>query len=121
MDTALEGPNDFDLPWLLAAFFAGPAGWVFTQGAGYAIVKPACAGGSPFVLALIALVGLVAAGTGAWFAWRRASSLRAIAVDNGGRDIDRSYFLAAVATGMNVLIMLLIITTVSSQLWNRCE
>jgi hypothetical protein len=121
MDTTLEGTNDLDLAWLLAAFAAGPAGWVLTQGAGYAIVKPACAGESAFVLGIVALIGLMAAGAGAWLAWRRLSSLRPIAVESGGRDIDRSYFLAAVATGMNTLIALLIITTMASQLWARCE
>jgi hypothetical protein len=121
MDTTLQGTNDIDLAWLLAAFAAGPAGWALTQGAGYAIVKPACASQSGFLLGIIALIGLMAAGAGAWLAWRRLSSLRAVAVENGGRDIDRSYFLAAVATGMNMLIALLIITTMASQLWSRCE
>ena len=121
MDTTLEGTNELDITWLLAALAAGPAGWVFTQGAGYAIVKPACAGGSPLLLGLIALVGLIAAVAGAWLGWRRLSALRAIAADSGGRDVDRSYFLAAVGVGMNALIALLIITTVASQLWGRCE
>jgi hypothetical protein len=49
------------------------------------------------------------------------SSLRAIALDSGGRDIDRSYFLAVLAAGLNTLVALLIITTVASQLWGRCE
>jgi hypothetical protein len=121
MDTTVRGTNDLDLAWLLAAFLAGPAGWAFTQGAGYASVKPACAGGSPFVLGLIALVGLSAAVSGAWLAWRRSSSLREVAVESGGRDIDRSYFLAAIAAGMNTLIALLILTTLVAQLWGRCE
>jgi hypothetical protein len=121
MDTTLEGTNDLDLAWLLAAFLAGPAGWALTQGVGYAIVKPACAGGSPFLLGLIAFVGLVVSGAGAWLAWRRSSSLRAVAVDSGGREIDRSYFLAVIAAGLNTLIALLILTTLTSQLWSRCE
>ena len=121
MDTTLEGTNDLDLAWLLGTLAAGPAGWVFTQGAGYAIVKPACAGGSPFLLGLIALVGLMTSSAGAWLAWRRASSLRAVAADSGGLDVDRSYFLAAVAAGLNTLIALLIVTTLTAQLWGRCE
>ena len=121
MDTTLEGTNDFDLAWLLAAFLAAPVAWFFTQGAGYVAVKPACAGGNPFVLGLIGLVGLITACAAAWFAWRRLSSLRAIDVDSGGRDSDRSYFLAVLAAGLNTLIALLILTTVTSQLWGRCE
>jgi hypothetical protein len=121
MDTTLKGTNDLDLAWLMAALFAGPAGWVLTQGAGYAVVKPACAGGNPFLLGAIALVGLVIASAGAWLGWRRSASLRAVATDNGGHDIDRSYFIAVVATGLDVLIALLIVTTALSQLWGRCE
>jgi len=121
VDTTLEGTNDLDAAWLVAACFAGPAGWAFTQGAGYAVVKPVCAGGNPYVLGLIALVGLMVTGAGAWLAWRRSSSLRAVAVDNGGRDIDRSHFLAMIAVALNALIALLIITTLASQLWSRCE
>ena len=121
MDATIERTNDRDLAWLMVAWMAGPAGWVFTEGAGYASVKPLCAGGNPFVLGLIALVGLVVCGAGAWLAWRRLSSLRLVATDSGGRDIDRSYFIAMLAAGLNVLIALLIVTTVVSQLWSRCE
>jgi len=121
MDTTLDRTNHLDLMWLIVALFAGPAGWVITQGAGYAAVKPVCAGGNPLVLGLIALVGLAVAGAGASLAWRRMSSLRRVASDSGGRDVDRSYFIAAVATGLDVLIALLIITTLASQLWSRCE
>jgi hypothetical protein len=109
MDSTLDRTNDADLAWLIAAFLAGPLGWVVTQGAGYAAVK------------LIALVGVLVCGAGAWLAWRRMFSLRPVAMDDGPRDIDRSYFIAVVAAGFNVLIALLIVTTVTSQLWGRCE
>jgi hypothetical protein len=121
MDSTLDRTNDADLAWLIAAFLAGPLGWVVTQGAGYAAVKPVCAGGHPLTLGLIALVGLLVCGAGAWLAWRRMFSLRPVAMDDGPRDIDRSYFIAVVAAGFNVLIALLIVTTVTSQLWGRCE
>jgi hypothetical protein len=121
MDTTLEGTNDLDLVRLIAACMAGPAGWIFTQGAGYAVVKPVCAGGNPFVLGLIALVGFSLAAAGAFFAWKRTSSLHAVAIDDGGRDVDRSFFLAAIGVGLNTLIALLIVTTLVSQLWGRCE
>jgi hypothetical protein len=121
MDTSLDTTNDLDLAWLIAALFAGPAGWAFAQGAGYAAVKPACAGGNVLLLGLIAVVGFIAAAGGAWLAWQRSSSLRPVAHDNGGRDIDQSHFLARLAMGLNVLIALLIVTTLTSQLWSRCE
>jgi hypothetical protein len=121
MDTTIDRTNDRDLTWLIAAFLAGPLGWIVTQGAGYAAVKPVCAGGYPLSLGLIALAGFVVCGAGAWLAWRRMLSLQPIAIDDGPRDVDRSYFIAVVAAGFNVLIGLLILTTVTSQLWGRCE
>ena len=121
MDTSLDRTNDLDLVWLIAAFTAGPLAWAFTEGVGYAAVKPGCAGGSPLVLGLIAFGGLIVCGAGGWLAWRRMVSLQPVAKDEGPNDVDRSYFIAVVATGFNVLIALLIVTTVASQLWNRCE
>jgi hypothetical protein len=121
MDTTLDRTNDLDLAWLIAAFLAGPFGWIVTQGAGYAAVKPVCAAGHPLTLGLIALAGLIVSGAGAWLAWRRTSSLQPVAIDDGPRDVDRSYFIAVLATGFNVLIALLIVTTAASQLWNRCD
>jgi hypothetical protein len=121
MDTTIDRTNDLDLAWLIAAFLAGPLGWAFTEGAGYAAVKPVCAGGTPAVLGLIGLAGLMICVGGMWLAWRRMSSLGAVASDSGGRDIDRSYFIAAVATGFNLLVALLIVTTLASQLFGQCE
>jgi hypothetical protein len=120
-DTTIDRTDDRDLAWLITAVLAGPSGWALTQGAGYAAVKPVCAGGDPFVLGLVALVALVASAAGGWFAWRRLSALRSVAADSGARDVDRSFFIAAVATGMNLLIALLTVTTVASQLLGRCE
>ena len=121
MDTSLDQTNNLDLAWLIAAFMAGPLAWAFTEGAGYAAVKPVCAGGSPIVLGLIALAGFLVSAAGAWLGWRRMAALRPVSTDSGSTDVDRSHFIAVVATGLNVLIALLILTTVTSQLWNRCE
>jgi hypothetical protein len=121
MDTTLHRRNELNLTWLILALFAGPAGWVFTQGVGYALVKPVCASGDAVLLGLIALVGLATAGAGAWLAWQQMWSLRRVALDSGRRAVDRSYFIAMVAAGLDVLIALLIVTTVAAQVWNRCE
>jgi len=121
MDTTADRTDDLDLAWLIAAFLAGPLAAALTEGAGYAAVKPVCAGGNPAVLALVAVAGLIVSGAGAWFAWRRMSALRAVARDDGDRDVDRSYFIAVVAAGLNVLVALFIITTLGSQLLSRCE
>lgn len=121
MDTTIESTNDLDLALLITALLAGPVAWAFTEGAGYAAVKPVCAGGAPIVLGAVAAVGLIITGAGAWLAWRRMSALRRTADAGGGRDVDRSYFIAALAVGLDLFIALLIITTVAMQLWSRCE
>jgi hypothetical protein len=121
MDTTVNRTNDLDLGLLIVSLLAGPAGWAIAEAVGYAAVKPVCAAGSPFVLGLIALVPLTAAGAGGWLARRRYISLRDVATESGGRDIDRSYFIAVVAAGLNALIALLIVTTMGSQLVSQCE
>jgi len=60
---------------------------------------------------------------GAWTAMRRCLlMLREGVTDDGARIIDRSYFVAIVAIGMNLLIAILIVTSVIPQfLLSPCE
>ncbi len=94
---------------LWAAMLAGPAAWTIDQGLGYAGVKPSCFGGSDMPLLLISALALAITAAGGWLAWRCFRSVRHAAED-GGRVVDRSYFMALVAIGFNVLIALLILT-----------
>ena len=90
------------------SFLAAPAAWALAEVISYALVKPACFGDATFVLTAIngAAFALVIAGA----LVGRACLVRAHGgSDDGGRDVDRSYFMAMVAIAFNVLVALLIV------------
>ena len=95
------------LLWM--AMLAGPAAWTFDQGLGYAGVKPSCFGGSDMPLLLISIAAFGIAAAGGWLAWWCLQRVRH-ATEDGGRVVDRSYFMALLALGFNLLIGLLILT-----------
>ena len=96
------------LALLWFAGLAGPAAVALNMGAGYALVKWACAGGHANVLTTIAVATLLLAVAGAWVGWTCRARLRG-ANEDGGRVIDRSYFVAITATGFALLNVLLIV------------
>jgi len=107
---------------LWMSFCAGPIAWLLNQGIGYAVMKPVCRSADVSALWLIGAFTLVLACLGAWIAARCLLMLRDGATDTGGRAIDRSYFVAIVAIGMNSLIAILIVTSVIPQfLLSPCE
>lgn len=95
------------LLWI--AMLAGPAAWTLDQGLGYAGVKPSCAGGSDLPLLLLSAVTVAMTAGGGWLAWHCFQRVRD-ASEDGGAVVDRSYFMALVAIGFNLLIALLIVT-----------
>ncbi len=106
---------------LWTSFFAGPAAWTLNQGIGYAVMKPVCRSADVSVLWLIGAFTFALACLGAWTAMRCLLMLRE-ATDDGARIIDRSYFVAIVAIGMNSLVAILIVTSVIPQfLLSPCE
>jgi len=111
------------LAWLWTSFFAGPAAWTLNQGVGYAVMKPVCRSADVSALWLIGAFTFALACLGAWTAMRRCLlMLREGVTDDGARIIDRSYFVAIVAIGMNSLIAILIVTSVIPQfLLSPCE
>jgi uncharacterized membrane protein len=96
------------LALLWFAILAGPAAVALNMGAGYALVKWACASGHSNVLTAIALGTLVLALTGAWAGWNCRARLRG-ADERGGRIVDRSYFVAVIAVGFALINALLIV------------
>lgn len=90
------------------AVLAGPVAAALNMGAGYALVKWACASGGAFVLTTVSLAMLILALSGAWAGWTCRSRLRD-ANEHGGRIVDRSYFVAIVAIGVALLNALLIV------------
>ena len=96
------------LALLWFAMLAGPAAVALNMGAGYALVKWACAGGHGQILTAIALATLALALAGAWVGWSCRERLRG-ANEQGGLIVDRSYFVAITATGFALLNALLIV------------
>jgi hypothetical protein len=94
------------LALLSFAMFAGPTAVALNIGAGYALVKWACATGHTYVLTTIALFTLALSLCGAWVGWvcrvRAASAC-------GNPIADRSYFVASVGVGLSLLSALVIV------------
>jgi hypothetical protein len=61
---------------------------------------------------VIAAAALALTAWGAWLGWTCLVKLRGAATDEGGRAIDRSYFMAVVAIGLDALLALWIVATV---------
>ncbi len=105
-----------------AALFAGPVAWAINQGFGYAVMKRVCVGADVYVLWLIALGALAVALGGVWTAWICLRRLRAVATDEGGSVVDRSYFVVVTALALDALFVLLILTSLVPQfVLSPCE
>jgi hypothetical protein len=106
---------------LVVAVLLAPAAWAFNELVGYALVKPICASGHKLILTGLSLLMLAMVAAGVWIGWSSFVQLRG-AMEQGGTRIDRSYFLALIAIGFNLLIGLLILTAaVPPFLLNPCE
>jgi hypothetical protein len=90
------------------ALLAGPAAVALNQFVGYILVKWVCASGHKNVLTAISVAALLLAGVGVWVAWSCRERLRD-ANEQGGRVIDRSYFVASVAIGLATISALLVV------------
>jgi len=91
------------MEWL--SFFIGPTVAAIQVGVGYALVKPACAQRGPTMLITLSAVMFVIAAIGAAMGWSQ-----------------RGRFVGAVATGLNVFAMLLVIfSTIPHFILNPCE
>src|SRR3954447_23061398 len=88
---------------------SGPVAWALDQLISYSLVKPICAAGNKNLLTLISLAALLLIISGAYAAWTCLAQLRD-ANEEGGRRIDRSYFMAMVGLSLNLLIAILVIT-----------
>ena len=90
------------------SLLAAPAAWALAEVIGYALVKPVCFGNA--TLALTAINGVAFALVIAGGLVGRACLIRAQgASDDGGSQVDRSYFMALVAISFNVLVALLLV------------
>ena len=91
------------------ALTLGALAWIVDQGAGYPLVKVACANGDRILLTSVSAGALVLAVCGMWFGFR-------------GRRLERFRFLSAVAIGFNALVLLFVmLTAVFPLLLSPCE
>ena len=106
---------------LWTAVLLGPAAGALDMFINYALVKPVCANGNKALLTLVSVGALIVVGFGAWIAWTCLTRLRE-ATDEGGRTIDRSYFMALGAMALNVMMGILIGTIAVHQfILSPCE
>jgi hypothetical protein len=103
------------LALLWSAVLIAPASLALNIGLGYALVKWVCSGGHAAVLFGVWAAALVMSVAGLVLGWRLMGRARN-AREDGGSAVDRSYFGAKVAVGLNVLAVLLLVTSGSAQL-----
>jgi hypothetical protein len=114
--------EDWGLVLLWTSMLAGPVAFAFNLQVGYALVKWACSREQEFLLTLVAAIAFGLAGWGAWLGWTCLVKVRGAAEEQGGRQIDRSYFMALIAIGLNLLLALWIVTSAFPQLvLSPCE
>jgi hypothetical protein len=107
---------------LVGAFLAGPAAWGLNLMVNYSLVKPACAAGSPLVLTAVSVAALAVTCAGAVGSWRCWLKLRDVGTTEGGRIVDRSYFVALAGIVLNLFFVLLIsVSVVPHFVLSPCE
>ena len=91
------------------ALMLGALAWIVDQGAGYPLVKVACASGDKVLLSSVSAGAMVLAVCGLWYGVR-------------GRRFERFRVLAGVAIGFNALALLFVVlTAVFPFLLSPCE
>jgi hypothetical protein len=108
------------LLWL--SILAGPVAAAVNLQLGYALVKWACSTRHVETLIIMTIGALATAVVGAAIGWWCLEKIGAHALSEGGRRIDRGYFLAGVSIGFNLLLILLnLMWTVPTFVLSPCE
>jgi hypothetical protein len=113
--------EDRGLLLLWFSFLAAPVAWALDELISYALVKPACFADAPYTLTAVngAALALVIGGA---LIGRACLNRTQGALDDGGRQVDRSYFIAIVAIAFNALVGLLIVfATIPHFVLSPCE
>ena len=113
--------DDWGLALLWISLLLGPLATASDLLVGYALVKPLCGRGHPEMLRLISVAALAVVAIGGAIGATCFARLRHTAIDDGGRVVDRSYFFAVVAIGLNVVCAILIVTAGGARLVISCE
>jgi hypothetical protein len=96
----------------IAAIVLAPFAWLLDMQISYAMVKWACENDRRELLLLMPLGSLTLVGVAAVMSWSTLKRVGDNAVEDGGHQEDRSYFLAVAGIGMSALFALLILTSV---------
>lgn len=122
-ERTLDGTaGDANRPALWFALAAGPLAAALHLPVSYALVKFACSWHQRLPLLLVGVASLLLSGAGVVLAWRCHARLHTEANERGHRPKDRSLFLARVALGNDVMLLLFIAgTIVSMTVLSPCE
>jgi hypothetical protein len=125
--------EDKGLMLLWFSVLSAPAAWALDQLSSYALMKPVCFADAKFTLTAISLGAMALVITGALVGRSCLNRLRTTpsgapvgqvetATDDGGRRIDRSYFMAIIGIAFNILVALLIVfATIPHFVLSPCE
>jgi hypothetical protein len=113
--------EDKGLMLLWFSVLSAPAAWALDQVISYALVKPVCFADARFTLTAINAAALLLVIAGA-LVGRRCLARAAGGTDDGGRQVDRSYFVALIGIAFNILVALLIVfATIPHFVLSPCE
>ena len=107
---AREYWDDRGLVQLMAALFAGPVAAALHLQVSYALVKWTCATGGTGLLIAVAAVACIVSLAGAWLGWSLMGRMPQVS-EAGACRVDRSFFIAVVAIGLDVLLALFVIVS----------
>jgi hypothetical protein len=118
-ETYWEGPG---LMKLMSGLLIAPAAWFLDLQVSYAAVKWACADGHRWPLLLVPAGTLALIALSSWLSWSSWTRLHAEADLTGGREEDRSCFLALSGLGLSAVFALLTIVSFAPRYWlSPCE
>lgn len=107
---------------LIGSLLIAPFAWLLDMQISYSLVKWACEHDRRGVLLLMPLGSLALIGVGTAMAWSCWMKLRGVGNEEGARMVDRSYFLALAALGMNAVFALLVLTSLAPRyVLSPCE
>jgi hypothetical protein len=125
--------EDKGLMLLWFSVLSAPTAWAIDQLTSYALVKPVCFADATFTLTAISMAAMALVIAGGLVGRACLNRLRpdvldgsaqpaGAATDDGGRRVDRSYFLAVIGIGFNILVGLLIVfATIPHFVLSPCE
>ena len=106
---------------LWVSLLSAPVAWALDQLISYALIKPVCFADARLTLTVISVVALLLVTFGGILGGVCLAQATG-GTDEGGRTIDRSYFMAIIGIAFNVIVGLLIVfATIPQFILSPCE